>query len=230
MAGQRVGAAGGVEEHRRLAAAAARRVQEGVAGAIGELARLEVVPLGGTHPALLGDHHGDRLGGHQLLLGQRPRRLAPHDRRAAVVTVLDGVGLELLAHLPRQPLLRLEDPLELVALAHQGVLFAADLHLLEPRQVAQLELEDRLRLRLGEGEARHQHRPGVLLAADDGDHLVDVEEGDEEPLEDVQARQHAVVAVLQPAHRLGAEAQPLDSMVRRVYRPRPAVEPRCRSC
>ena len=218
VAGQRVGAPGRVEEDRGLVAAPARGVQEGVAGAVAaaRAARARAPLPARTQPF---SEIATVIGSEGTSCSSASARAASRrtigERRG--VAVLLGVGLELVAHLPRQPLLRLEDALELVALAHQLVLLAADLHLLEAGEVAQLELEDGLGLRFGEREARHQHRPGLLLAADDGDHLVDVEEGDEEAFEDVQARQHAVVAVLQPpAHRLGAERSHSTSMVRSV--------------
>ena len=60
---------------------------------------------------------------------------------------------------------------------------------------------------VGEAEARHQHRLGVVLGADDPDHLVDVEVGDQVAVEDVEAGEDLVVAELQPlAHGLDAEA------------------------
>jgi hypothetical protein len=55
----------------------------------------------------------------------------------------------------------------------------ADLHLLELAQRAQPHVEDGFGLRVGEREAGHQHRLRLVLLADDADHLVEVEIGDE---------------------------------------------------
>ena len=82
-----------------------------------------------------------------------------------------------------------------VALGGQFRLFAADLHLLQFREVAQLQLQDGLGLLVAQPEARHQGRLGLVLVADDRDHLVDVEEGDQQAVEDVQAAQHLVQPV-----------------------------------
>src|SRR5690242_21021933 len=51
--------------------------------------------LGGADPALLAEHHGDRLAGDQRALVQRLRHLALDQRRAALVAVLRRVGLQL---------------------------------------------------------------------------------------------------------------------------------------
>src|SRR4029450_11687087 len=79
----------------------------------------------------------------------------------------------------------------------QLALLAADLHLLELGEVAQLQLEHGLGLRVGQPEALHELRLGMLLAADDADHLVDVEVGDQVAVEDVQPGEDLVVAALE---------------------------------
>jgi len=48
-AGERVGAAGRVQEDGGLVAPPLGRLEEGVPRLVGELARIDLVPLGGTH-------------------------------------------------------------------------------------------------------------------------------------------------------------------------------------
>ena len=55
----------------------------------------------------------------------------------------------------------------------------ADLHLLELAQAAQPHVEDRLGLAVGELELGDHHRLGLVLLADDLDHPIEVEEGDQ---------------------------------------------------
>src|SRR4051794_35747078 len=70
-----------------------------------------------------------------------------------------------------------QERLEVGTLGQQAVALARELHLLEPAQVAQAEIQDRLRLTVGQLEAPHQGRLRLVLLADDADHLVEVEEG-----------------------------------------------------
>src|SRR3546814_8200476 len=80
---------------------------------------------------------------------------------------------------PYTPLFRAaEGRDQLVALGGQLGLLAADLHFLEPRELAQPGLEDVVGLLLAELEALHEDGLGLVLAADDADHLVEVEERD----------------------------------------------------
>ena len=79
------------------------------------------------------------------------------------------------------PLLRLgtDEILELLALGAQRLVLLPDLHFLELAQIAQPHVEDGVGLHVGELERLHQHGLGLVLAADDLDHLVEVEIGDE---------------------------------------------------
>ena len=67
------------------------------------------------------------------------------------------------------------------------LLLVADLHFLELGEMAQLGFEDRLGLDLGELEALHEHGLRLVLAADDADHLVEIEIRRQQAIEDVQA-------------------------------------------
>ena len=59
-------------------------------------------------------------------------------------------------------------------------------NLLELAQGAQPHVEDRLGLDVGQREARHHHLLRLVLLADDADHLVEVEIGDQVAAEDFQ--------------------------------------------
>src|SRR2546429_9652620 len=71
-------------------------------------------------------------------------------------------------------------------------------------------VQDLLGLLVGELEALHEDGLRLVLAADDADHLVEVEEGDEQAIEDVQPLADLVQAVLQAARDgRGAGLEPL---------------------
>ena len=160
---------------------------------------VDVVALGRAHPALLAEHHRHRLARHQFGLGQRLRRAARDQRRAARVAELLRVGEQFVLDQLLQLGLAGEDRDDLLALGGELVLLAADLHLLQPRQLAQLGFEDVVGLLLAQLEARHQHRLGLVLAADDADHLVQVEERDQQAFQQVQAALDLVEAVVEAA-------------------------------
>ena len=164
----------------------------------------------GPREAALREHDRDGLARDELRLVDRLRGLALDDQGAALVAVLLGelrdLGLDELRELG----LRLQRLLEIRPLLGQRLLLAADLHLLELGEMAQLELEDRLGLRVGDLEALHEDGLRLVLAADDLDDLVDVQIGDEQAVQDVQPLRDALQAVLEPAFdRRRAELQPL---------------------
>ncbi len=105
-----------------------------------------------------------------------------------------------------QSRLALQQRLELLALGGELLLLLADLHLLELREMAQPGIENLLGLLVRELEALHQHRLRLVLAADDADHLVEIEIDDEQAFEDVQPPADLVQAVLQ-APRDGGDAE-----------------------
>ncbi len=118
------------------------------------------------------------------------RRSSPYFAASSVISLPTSL---------RSFALALEDRIELVALRGQLLLLLADLHLFELGQVAQLGLEDELRLFLGQLEALHEDGLGLVLAANDADHLVEVQINRDQAFEDVQAPIDLVEAVLQPA-------------------------------
>ena len=108
--------------------------------------------------------------------------------------------------------------LELLALFGELLLLVADLHFLELGEVTQLGLENGLGLDLGELEALHEHRLGLVLAPDDADHLVEIQVGRKQAIEDVQPLGDLVEPELQPARDGGgAELQPLVEQVAQAH-------------
>ena len=99
-------------------------------------------------------------------------------------------------------------------------MLAADFHFLQLAECAQPHVEDGLGLVVGEREARDERRLRLVFLADDADHLVEVEVGNQIALEDFEAprdfaqaevgaaNQH-VLAVVQPLAQHLAEAHHL---------------------
>ena len=160
---------------------------------------IDLVTLGRAHEAALGQHDRRGLVGDQLRLVDGLRGFALDDLRAAVVAVFFGIRLDLAGDEFLQLRLRLEHALELLALLGELLLLLADLHFLEFGEMAQLGLEDGLGLDLGELEALHEHRLRLVLAADDADHLVEIEIRRQQAVEDVQALIDLVEPELQAA-------------------------------
>ncbi len=83
-------------------------------------------------------------------------------------------------------------------------MLAAQLHLLEPAQLAQAGVEHVVHLHVAELEARHQHVLGVVLLADDADHLVEVEEHHDHAGEHLEPVLDLAQPVARAAHQHGA--------------------------
>ncbi len=89
-----------------------------------------------------------------------------------------------------------------------------DLHFLEPRQRFQTQVEDGFGLYLGQLEAGDQLGLGVVLEADDADHLVDVEVGDEVAVQHLEAMLDLLQAELRALHQhVDAVLEPLAQHV-----------------
>jgi hypothetical protein len=146
-------------------------------------------PLAERTKPPVGQHHGHRLVRQQFAFLDRLRRGALDDARAPLIAVFPASAVDLGAHQLPQLGLAAEQLLELARSSRQRLLLLADLHLLELRQVAQLGLEDRLGLLIRQLEALDQHRLGFILAPDDADHLIEVQVGDQQSIEDVQPRE-----------------------------------------
>ena len=224
MAGHGVGPAGGVEDNRGLVAAPMYRQLETVTGLVTETGRIYIVPPGAADPALFGQHHSDRLGTHHLQLtegfGLRPQ----HQGGTARVAKLFRHRQQFIFDQGLEPGGATQDFLQLIPLGRQLVLLAADTDLLQFRQVAQLQFQHRFRLRIAEPETLHQRGLGFVLGADDLDHLIDIEERDQVTLEDVQALEYPLQAMLEPApHCVGAKRQPLPQDTVQPLHAGPAV-------
>ena len=165
------------------------------------------MPLQRTHPALFGHHDGDRLALDEGLLdrgeivlgrvGKLGAALAERRLRPEHVAHL----ADLLADLG--PLLgfRAEQRLDALQFAAKVLVLGADLHLLELAQGAQAHVEDGIGLDLGELERLHQDRLRLILGADDFDHLVDVQIGDQVTAEHFQAVLDLFLAIVGAAHQ-----------------------------
>ncbi len=225
MRRQAVAAAGGVEESGELQRLAARGGLEGVTGLVLQRSRVDLVALGRTHPTSGGEHDGDRLVGDQRSLVDGLGGLALDDLRSARIAVSFGIGGQLGADQFAQHRFAAEHRPQLVALGGELCLLAPDLHLFELGEVAQLGLEDGIRLDLAQRETLHQHRLRLILTTDDADHLVEVEEGREQAVEDVQPTLDLVEPPLEAApYRGDAELQPLREDVAQPHDPRPTIK------
>ena len=103
---------------------------------------------------------------------------------------------------------------------------------LETRECSEAEVEDRLGLNLREAEALDQRRPrriGVVRRADHRDHLVEVVERDEVPLEDVRPLERLAQLVLRAAHDdLALIVEVVPHELEERQRPRDALDERDR--
>ena len=181
--------------------------------------------LGRARPAAGRQHDGQRLVGHQVGGLDRLRRRPLDDTGATRVAVFLGIGDDLRADQLGQLRLAGEQRFDFLALRGQPRLLVANLHFLEFRQVPQLGLEDRLGLFVRELEALDQDRLGFLLAADDADHLVEIEVGNQHAVENVQPTRHLVEPEFEaPPHRAAAEFEPLGKQRLQAADARPAVE------
>ena len=181
--------------------------------------------LGGTDPSPLREDDGERFRRHQGRLVQRFGGRAFHDRRAPIVTVALRVLVDLGPNQARKASRVFERLAERFALFPQRALFGANLHLLEPGEMAQPEFENVLGLHIGEVEARHQDRLRIVLSSDDGDDLVDVEKGDEPSVQQVEARFDAFESMGDSAaDGVGAKLEPLRQQRLEVLELRAAIQ------
>ena len=210
------------------------------------------------HVLLAGPHPDPALAAAPLVAVGRDRRpldvagVGDGDRHvlvgdqvldAELALVLDDPGAACVAELRLRRLQFVDDDLQEQRLAAEdgAQLFdqldqlgelVEDLLPLQPGQALQLQVEDRLRLDLRQSEGGDQAGLGLrrgLRGADQGDHRVDVVEGDAQALEDVGARFGLAQLELDPApHDLAAELdEVLDHLEQRQH-PRPAGDDRQR--
>ncbi len=220
-----IGAAVRIQERHLVRAAAAHRRQQAIAIAVGHAGRIDLVPLGRADPALLRQHHGHRFAGHHFGFVDGLCGAPLHQRRTTRIAELLGVGSQFVLDQLLQLGLALQDRHDLRALLGERFLFAADLHFFQARQLAQLGFQDVFGLFFAQREARDQHRLGFVFAADDADHFVQVEEGDQQAFQQVQATLDLLQAMVEAAgHRIAAEAQPFAQQVLEVLDLRAAIQ------
>ncbi len=68
-----------------------------------------------------------------------------------------------------------QQPLQGFTLFFQLILLAANLHLFQLGKMAQTQFKDRFSLTLGQAKGAHQGRLGLILFADDADHLINIQ-------------------------------------------------------
>ena len=134
------------------------RHQQAVTLAIGQAGGIDVVALGRADSALIRQHPGHRFAGHQFGLVDRLGRATLHQRRTARVAELLRVGQQFVLDQLLQPGLAAEDGDDALELLRQLVLFAADLHFFQPRELLQAGVKDVVGLFLAQAEARDQLR------------------------------------------------------------------------
>src|SRR3546814_4648406 len=101
-----------------------------------------------------------------------------------IVAVLLGVFLELVTDQFLHLLVVAEQRFETRTLIGELCLLALDLHFLKLLQVTQLEVKDPFSLRIRQRKDADQFCLGIVLEANDADHLVDVEVGDQQRSEE----------------------------------------------
>src|SRR6185369_9805421 len=95
---------------------------------------------------------------------------------------------------------------------------------LEPRQLTQTDVEDVVGLALAQREALDERRLRLVGGADDRDHLVNAQQDEPAPLEDVDAVCHLAEAMARSLlDRLHTKAHPLAEQLHEALLRRPAV-------
>ena len=202
-------AAGRIEEGHQLVAAALRRMQQSVAFAISQRGGIDVVALRRAHPALFADDDGDRLAGNQFGFIQRLRGAARDQRRAPGVAKLLRIGEQFVLDqlFQARPAAQRRD--QAIALGVQFLLFPAELHFLQPRELLELGVEDVVGLVLAELEARDQRGLRLVLVRMMRMTSSRLRKAISRPSSMCRRRSTLLEAVLQaPRHGVEAERQP----------------------
>ena len=161
----------------------------------GQLRQIRQMPLHRAQPALRRDDYG-----HRLLLDHRVMDIGKvvvgrvREGRAALAQFRVLLRPEIAADfldLPgdRLPLLRLgsQQRLDLGLFGGQSPSNSLRISISSSlRSCAQAQVEDGFGLDVGQRPPRHHHLLGLVLLADDADHLIDVEIGDQVAREDFQ--------------------------------------------
>ena len=176
----------------------------GIALLVFQLGRILEVAAQHPDPALARADHRDRLplDGHLQGIGDRPAGATPSVVRRAPSRPSPNLRArrgQLLLERRAAPGLVAQQDLQMPPLGAQLALLLAQRLLLEPAQIAQAHVEDRLGLPLRQLERAHQLGLGLVLLANDADHLVEVQVGDAE------GRQH-LEPILDPGETVAAAA------------------------
>ena len=222
----RVAAARGVHEHQRLAGPAPGRSQVLVAAAVIQVPGVHLVALGATHPAFFGQNDGDRVVAGQIFVGKGRGLVHLHQLAAALVAKLFGYGQQLFLDERGHAGLGAQGLFQIGLFGLELVLLALQLHLFELCEVSQAGVQDRLDLQLAELERAHQLGLGVVLEADDANHFIQVQVGNQQAVENVQPIVDLLQPVLQaPGDRVSAIDQPLLEQRQQALDRRALVEP-----
>ena len=226
MRHQRVAPPRAVQENHGAVTAARCMGLVAVTGFVAEACRVDVMALGGSHPALFREHDGHRLGRDQLCfikrLGLFPWGL---DDGAPLVSVFFHVRPDFFGDEITQFFRTRQHGLQPLALVFQFGLLPADTHFFQLGKMAQLEFQDGLCLAIRETEAGHEHGFGFILIADNGDHFINIEKCNQQTVKNVQAIHDLVQTVLQsPGHGIAPVGQPFHQHLAQIAYGRPAVE------
>ena len=220
-----IAAAGRIEHRGVPGAAPAHEVEQGVAVAVAECTGIKLVALAGADPAFLRQHHGHRFAGDQCGLIDGLRRFARHQRRQTGIAEFLGIGLQFVLQQFFQFGVGAERGDDLFQFGGQFGLFAADFHLFKAGQLFQFGLEDVLGLVLAQFEAGDQCGFRLVFGADDVDDFIEIEEGDEQAFQQVQATFQFFLAVGQTLTQgIHAERQPFIEQRLQMLDLRTAIE------
>ena len=223
--GEGVAAAVVGEQAGLLVAAAADLGEVGVAVFVGERRAVDGVSFATADPAHFGEDEGDGFARRQFGLVKGDGRFALDDDGAARVAVGFGVGGEFVGDEGQQAFAALQQFVQMLLFGGERFLFGADLDFFKAGEVAQAGVQDGFGLCLAEGEGRHEDGARFVFCADDADDFVEVEVGDEQALQDVQALIDRVQAVVQAAaHGFFAVHQPFAQDLSEVFHLRTAVK------
>ena len=175
MAGQCVKAPAAILQEDILVTASAGGREEFITGFIVEAGGVDLVALGRTQPALVGEYRGNRFGGQQILL-VKGLGFAPFiEGRTALITVLFSGCLKLFLNQGFQSRIGTQQQFQLGFLLGQLFLLGADFHLFQSCQLAQLGIQDIFRLGVGETKAGDKCRLGFIFGADNMNHFIDIQ-------------------------------------------------------
>ena len=176
-----------------------------------------------AYPTLIRHHDGHRLV-NDFNLCDRP--LLSLDKGSTLVTKRFGIRLDFLHHQPLEAVGVVEDVFEFRLILAQLTQLLFNLNGLQPGQLAQADFEDVLGLTLGQLEARDEGLFGFLALADDGDHLVNVQQYQLATFQDMNPVKHFAQTVLTALDDgVLAEANPFRQHAAQRLRHRLTINP-----